>query len=302
MHNPKTAHLGLTLVIFICMTKSTKETSVSVNKGDFTVLKCPDKKGQSLIVLTWKIQTVDKLTCIISYSPDEDPFNNCSHTINVDPELGSLHINNSQLSDEGLYTCDIATGYDTLSTSTTLQVLVPPSITLKLNSNGSLDCQAHDGNPAANIFWSPATHNAETRKENQSNRMWTTISTYNVKNASETNVTCVVSHPAFAQNRSISMSKTGETFSVWVVVSVMIIVFVVIISGFFILKHRSNIRDCIRKDKQNTDSIQECSTNAQDAEEVEPYASYTHKVNTIYNSRPDISKSDKIYWTTATGS
>ncbi|KAM8976969.1 cell surface glycoprotein CD200 receptor 1-B-like [Pelodytes ibericus] len=306
------------------------ERSVSVNMGDTTVLRC-DHDQENVLLLTWKVKVRSASECIIAYDLEENTtVTYCSARLRMDNV--SLHISDTKLSDEGMYECEIASAHDILFIKIHLQVLAEPLVILSLTSDGLLECQALSGNPAASIFWIPEPSYASTTTQQQPNMTWTTRSTYSAENISLPNVTCVVSHPTFRQNKSIAMN--GKSFSMWFVLPITFLSCVLLLS--LIVWKRSNIRKCFKMDVTSTAPVNQTHCNPQTnsnstskldlrvdssstqlakaklkrsksnpgdhfggrmVEEVEPYASFTQKVNTIYNSLPELSKPDKIYWT-----
>ncbi|XP_063298266.1 cell surface glycoprotein CD200 receptor 2-like isoform X1 [Pelobates fuscus] len=288
--------LGLILIVFSVANQATY-TPLSVYIGEEAVLSCGHDPGNSLIVLNWIVELTDQPQCTISYDTEDNKTqNNCSKRIKLDNL--SLHIFDSKPIDDGFYRCEISDPTGVFSMTFTLQVLVQPSLILELNSDGHLECLALGGNPAANISWSPEPQYGNTTEKRMSNMTWATVSTYTKENISVSNMTCVISHPTFAEDKFMTMNDTDRSIPLWVVLATVIFIISTIILGWLIFWQRSNIRKCLRVDKPNTASVNQGRDNAQqNTEEVEPYASFTQKINTIYNSTPQLSKSDKIYWT-----
>ncbi|XP_018100896.2 cell surface glycoprotein CD200 receptor 1, partial [Xenopus laevis] len=172
--------------------------SVWVWAGNTTVLRCLHDPKDSLIMVTWKVPLLYNSHCSLSLSWENLTKNNCSERMRQ--ENTSLRIENTAVTDQGNYSCEIVTALGTFLTSVLLEVLVQPSVTLELNKLGVPECRAHGGNPAANMWWTPeAVGSISTNTAMQPDRSWTVTSTYTVTSNNVTQVTCLVSHPTFVQ-------------------------------------------------------------------------------------------------------
>uniref|UniRef100_L7N382 Ig-like domain-containing protein n=1 Tax=Xenopus tropicalis TaxID=8364 RepID=L7N382_XENTR len=169
-----------------------------------------------------KVQLLDNSRCILSVSRENlANYNNCSERVRQ--ENTSLRIENTTVTDQGTYTCELVTYLGTFFTSVLLEVLVQPSVTLELNKLGVPECRAHGGNPAANISWIPEG-SISTNRAMEPDRSWTVSSTYTATSSNVTQVTCIVSHPTFPQLHSTAISTAGSRLFLWVRVTVSIIV------------------------------------------------------------------------------
>ncbi|CAH2219026.1 cell surface glyco CD200 receptor 1-A-like [Pelobates cultripes] len=74
-----------------------------------------------------------------------------------------------------------------------------------INRDGSPECRAVGGNPAADISWIPESDNVTTRRGMESDNTWTVISTYSEHGISGREVKCKVSHPAFTHPQIMSV-------------------------------------------------------------------------------------------------
>uniref|UniRef100_A0A6I8QKB5 Ig-like domain-containing protein n=1 Tax=Xenopus tropicalis TaxID=8364 RepID=A0A6I8QKB5_XENTR len=179
-------------------------SDVSVPSGDTAVLECEHKvpTGDSFIMITWKAHRFYSSPCIYSFWKDKNmDFSNCTSRIKLNS--ASLRIENAAVADQGTYTCELATIHGTFISRILLQVLVQPSVTLRLNPDGVPECRAQGGNPAADISWIPAAaRSITTNTEMQSDGTWTVTSTYSAANLSMVELVCVVSHPTFPYPQS----------------------------------------------------------------------------------------------------
>ncbi|XP_068547767.1 cell surface glycoprotein CD200 receptor 1-like isoform X3 [Anas acuta] len=129
------------------------------------------------------------------YSPDRDP---------------ALRIYPVNLSDEGNYTCEIATDMGNFHFSSSLSVIVPPTVTLTSDKSRVAVCQAAAGKPAAKISWIPASNNSSEEEFKHGNGTVTRVSYIGWVNSMNTTVTCLVTHPAMNQNLSLDLSDSSS--------------------------------------------------------------------------------------------
>ncbi|OCT91337.1 cell surface glycoprotein CD200 receptor 1-A [Xenopus laevis] len=275
-------HLVVCLMLFI---SGNVATAVFVPRGETAVLEC-DKTptGDPIIMITWKVHQLDNSHCVYSNTGNKT-FSNCSNRIELNS--ASLRIYNATVTDDGNYTCQTVTAGGTFINHVVLQVIVEPSVTLILNRNSLPECRAHGGNPAANISWvSEAVGSITTKTAMQPDRNWTVTSTYTATSNNVTQITCLVSHPSFShpQNLSIFISPNkGDAYVLLVVIFAVLVILIII--GFLLFWTMSQrFRTCLSKEIKNTTVTPQDNDNEQNKEDVEPYASYTQKINTIYNS------------------
>ncbi|XP_077155487.1 cell surface glycoprotein CD200 receptor 5-like isoform X2 [Ranitomeya variabilis] len=171
---------------------------VTVRRGDPAVLQCDADPGDMLLAVIWKLRLYNS-SCVILYKIEEDntktSYSSCSTRMRSDHL--SVMINNTEISDEGTYTCEVVNDNDTVFRNFSLQVLAQPSTFLKLNSDGSPECGAIGGNPPAEISWIPNSDYIVTTKLEDLDGTWSVVSTFRKSGINGTSVTCVVSHPTF---------------------------------------------------------------------------------------------------------
>lgn len=80
-------------------------------------------------------------------------------------------------------------------------------MSLDRNSDGSLECRASGGFPAAEISWIPHSDDINITKIKDLDDTWTVISTYK---SNGDNVTCLVSHRTFVNVWSQSIVLSGK--------------------------------------------------------------------------------------------
>ncbi|KAM5180816.1 cell surface glycoprotein CD200 receptor 2-like [Mantella aurantiaca] len=171
-------------------------TVVMGRRGNSTDLRCGGDPGDQIMAVTWRIYHVYNSSCLFSYvahmKGGPQIYSTCSARITLSDV--TLTIQNTQISDRGKYTCEISNPYGTFISLFILQVLAQPSVSLCVNSDGSLECRAIGGFPAAVISWIPHSDDLSTTRIKDLNDTWTVISTHKFDGDS---VTCFVSHPTF---------------------------------------------------------------------------------------------------------
>ncbi|XP_073524636.1 cell surface glycoprotein CD200 receptor 5-like [Phyllobates terribilis] len=200
------------LALVLCCLGVFSSHVVKVRRGDPAVLQCEVDPGDTLLSVIWKLRLYNS-SCVISYKIEEDntktSYSSCSPSIRCDHL--SLTINNTEISDEGTYTCEVVNNEDTFFRIYLLEVLAEPSIFLKLNSDLSPECGAIGGRPPAEISWIPYLDDINTTKLEDLDGTWSVISTY--RNwRTEISVTCVVSHPVFANSWTGDITLSSYRF------------------------------------------------------------------------------------------
>ncbi|NXI71568.1 MO2R1 protein, partial [Anseranas semipalmata] len=174
--------------------------------GHEAVLSCPSVSKLSLLMVTWKMKS--STSCILAYRNDlnETRKLNCSERMmwkyspDSDPALRIYPVN---LSDEGNYSCEIASSMGNFLFFSSLTVIVPPTVTLTSDKNRVAVCQAAAGKPAAKISWIPASNNSTEEEAHHLNGTVTRVSYISWVNSMHPTVTCLVTHPATNQNLSL---------------------------------------------------------------------------------------------------
>ncbi|XP_063812788.1 cell surface glycoprotein CD200 receptor 1-A-like isoform X2 [Pseudophryne corroboree] len=275
----------LLLMMVVCRNIVSADTVMSVTAsariGESAVLQCHNITDQTLMSVIWKIQLQNNYTCLLSRMASDDSKSNNSCNQRIKGDNLSLTIDSALISDEGNYTCEIVTGHTgTFISVTTLHVSAEPSVTLGLSGEGSPECRAIGGYPAAVISWVPQSQDINTTRAENLDGTWTVTSVYSVMCGNVTSVTCAVSHPTFMgpQEKSISVCG-GETYSLWVLAIIPILLF---FTGYVVYWKRSQLRKCFKM-SLNTTPPQLQDGTEEDNQEFEPYAMYTQKENTIYS-------------------
>ncbi|XP_012884059.1 PREDICTED: cell surface glycoprotein CD200 receptor 1 isoform X1 [Dipodomys ordii] len=268
-------------------------TTKMVLVGEQAVLCCPLQHWEEVIVTTWEIIHTNKVPCKIAYlrSTNETVKNNCTDeqiTWNFKPDQRpDLQIDVVALIHEGYYKCEIAEPNGNYYHGYNLQVLVPPEVSLSLDKNRTAVCKAVAGKPAAQISWFPEW-GCVTETESPSNDTGTVKSTCHCSNSNVTVVTCLVSHSTGNRSLSIELpsgAQTGKSYAKYIISSIILL----IILGFICFLKSSSFRKCKSKKPDSIPVVEE--------DEMQPYASYTEKSNTLYDTAniariPQLSESE----------
>ncbi|NXY33492.1 MOR1A protein, partial [Pomatorhinus ruficollis] len=170
--------------------------------GHEAVLSCPSTSEVPLLMVTWKSSC--STCCLLSYRRDHNQTSrrNCSERITwkyspvSDPVLRIYPVN---LGDEGNYTCEIANREGNFHFSSSLTVIVPPTVTLTQDKSRVAVCQASAGKPPADISWIPASNHSSEEEFHHPNGTVTRVSYFGWPSSSFPSVTCLVTHPVMNQ-------------------------------------------------------------------------------------------------------
>ncbi|KAM9245803.1 cell surface glycoprotein CD200 receptor 1-B-like [Leptosomus discolor] len=217
---------GKTVCVFVLLTVTKVMRTVgnhreSATVGSSSVLTCPHKSNITL--LTWNISPKVGGPCTLGYRADQNKTGrtNCSDSMNWkfrpdrDP---ALEIRQVGIAHEGSYTCEVITTEGNFHKTYHLTVLVPPRLTLYCDDHGNPVCEAAGGKPAAQILWVPES-NSTPKEEGHDDGTVTVLSKFTAYSSNVTNTTCIVSHPAGNQSKSIPCHPSKNTHFLHCVIS-----------------------------------------------------------------------------------
>ncbi|KAJ8351520.1 hypothetical protein SKAU_G00229960 [Synaphobranchus kaupii] len=176
-------------------------------------------------------------------------------------------------------------------------LLVSPQISIRLDFRDGKRvavCSATGGKPAASISWRNTWNSSVTQSSTKNPDGSFTVESRLIlpHPVSAANLSCIITHPSWREGRLLPVpedKENGEKFK-WflIVISLGSISFIVaILTGFCITrKHLSKLRNCWKSKISAPPPPKE--QQPQDVEEVEPYASYVQRVNSIYNSSAEL--------------
>ncbi|KAM9710556.1 cell surface glycoprotein CD200 receptor 1 [Menidia menidia] len=253
------------------------------NLGTDGYLNCSDKTWSETMYVIWNIQVKNK-TCKISISDNGQSENTC----NDDKSLrktssghSSLHIPNFSAGDVGVYKCEAVFrgGSENYDIDVTLTVSPVISAWLEQKDNKMVAvCRAERGNPAANITWSYPGGFDSLEVEHDSEGFATVESSLELlESVKPENLSCIVKHKSWKLEKTlVPEPKQGKKSAEWLWVPVLGVIILILVGlSLLALKQMIMLRRCKQADSK--------SPPTEDVEEVEPYASYIQRVNSIYN-------------------
>ncbi|KAM7127223.1 cell surface glycoprotein CD200 receptor 1-B-like [Ciconia maguari] len=187
----------IVLLTITAATGATGNDRVTATVGNSSVLTCPPKSNITMV--TWKISPKVGGPCTLGYRADQNKTDRttCSDSMNwkFRPDWNpALEIRQVGIAHEGNYTCN---------TTYHLAVLVPPRLALYCDGHGNPVCEAAAGKPAAQVSW-VLESNSTPKEEGHDNGTVTVLSKFTAYSTNMTNTTCIVSHPAGNQSKSIA--------------------------------------------------------------------------------------------------
>ncbi|KAG7463378.1 hypothetical protein MATL_G00175950 [Megalops atlanticus] len=183
----------------------------------------------------------------------------------------------------------------------TLQInvsaFVPPQISTRLDiRDGKREavCSAAGGKPAASVSWRNTWNSNMTQSSRQnSDGSFTVEIRFILPDPVDTdNLSCIVTHPSWGEEHTMGIHLTSDQreprLFQWIIVALGSISFAVaVLAGLYITrKHLGKLRNCCKS--KISASPPPKTPQPQDVEEVEPYASYVQRVNSIYNSSAEL--------------
>ncbi|XP_029936781.1 cell surface glycoprotein CD200 receptor 1-A isoform X2 [Myripristis murdjan] len=268
---------------------------VIFNIGTDVNLTCSNKTWDEMMFTIWKIKLTSGC-CEIGFNTPGQSDNTCQKgkaLYNTSMGESYLFIPSISNSDEGVYRCESVYIGGLNAVKFNVSVRVPPKLSAWLEWQGNRRvavCSAEGGKPKASIVWmnignSSAVPVEETKKDPDG--FYSVTSRLVLPEGMDTgNLTCAVSHSSWAVGRTVTPQPRAVTHFSWVPLLIPVII-VVFLLGFvyFTRKNLMLIRHCCQS---NTPPSESKSPPTEDVEEVEPYASYTQRVNSLYNSSADL--------------
>ncbi|XP_074550739.1 cell surface glycoprotein CD200 receptor 1-A [Halichoeres trimaculatus] len=256
-------------------------------------MTCSNKTWDKILYVTWKIfLEYKKKDCLISSAHDGQSNDTCrdGKSLRNTPKSQSyLHIPNFSHEDVGVYKCQSPFKGGSDDVLINVALTVPPEISLRFMHEGNRTvavCKAEGGSPAANISWS-LDGNSSAVQRLHSPGLYTVESRLVLpEGEDEKNLSCFIRHPYWEEGKVLSEHETGHKTGriPWLHILSVVTLTVFLASLVFIAQKKLRIlRPC-----QPPVNPSSKSPPREDVEEVEPYASYVQRENTIYNSSADL--------------
>lgn len=259
------------------------------NLGENVDLRCSEKTWTETMFVTWSINLKSR-RCMIAHNSDgrnDDTCNDGKSLKNTSSAQSFLHIPSFSENDVGVYKCESIYNGGTDCYEIHVAITVKPRLSAWLerkNNKVVAVCKAEDGKPAANISWSHAGNSTPVETPSESNGFYTLESRLELLEGTDPeNVSCVVSHRYWNQNQ-IVMPKSKSGDASWMIILTVGLMVVFLAGSALIFAHKKLM---LRREQQSKSSPPK-SPPMEDIEEVQPYASYVQRVNSIYNSSADL--------------
>nr|XP_046217106.1 cell surface glycoprotein CD200 receptor 1-A isoform X1 [Oncorhynchus gorbuscha] len=265
--------------------------------GHEVILTCCNKTWSEMIYTIWKIDRGGTV-CQISSGVNDQPLDSCNDgkvMLNTTSGESYLRIPEFSISDEGFYYCESVYRGGSNSANIKVSVIVaPPTVSAWLEWEGSKRvavCLAEGGKPAASISWRN-TWNSTSTTAGTIKTIQNQDGSYSVERRLVLpdvipmgNLTCDVRHPSWVEVHTVTLPIPKAASIPWlhVIISVVTISVIMATLGglYFTQKHLCRISPA-------TPSESKAPQSQDYVEEVEPYASYVQRVNSIYNSSADL--------------
>ncbi|CAI5655799.1 unnamed protein product [Oreochromis niloticus] len=250
------------------------------SNGSDANLTCSNKMWNETFYVIWKIKLINK-TCEInfdSYGRNSDTCNDGKSLRNTSSAQPYLHIPKFSEDDVGIYTCEFAYRGGSTNCEIHVKIIVTPEIKAWIDHKDNTMvavCRAENGNPAASISWNYA-QNSSVEQLPGINGLFTVESRLELpEDMDPKNLSCIISHQNLNKTVLLEFQK-GKADSLWLYALIpgIIISFVAGVLFSVVMKRRQH---------QQSDTSSSKSPPIEDVEEVEPYASYVQRVNSIYN-------------------
>ncbi|KAF4086826.1 hypothetical protein AMELA_G00088840 [Ameiurus melas] len=291
-----------------CTTSTNEKLSVfrneSVELGKTVTLNCTNTKiaWRDIIFVIWKICLQDK-QCIIAVAKNDSDHDTCQDGkkfANTSEETYHLIIPNFSVKDEGNYICDISYQSGGWLEMISVSAFARPTLSGWLeyeHGHPVAVCEA-TGQPTASIYWeTPWNLSSPTTQASGTTGQGSTVISrlYLPRHTPYRNLTCVVTASDLKHTKTRFSNFTFKDVHVkWPIVLVGVCAtcsIVAILTGLYIM--RKNLiplsifrKICCKPDipAPNDEKPQQ----PYDPEELQPYASYVQRVNSIYNSSAEL--------------
>ncbi|XP_060732973.1 cell surface glycoprotein CD200 receptor 1 isoform X1 [Tachysurus vachellii] len=285
--------------------KLTVYRNIYVELGTTVTLTCTNTTitWHDMIFVIWKIKLRDK-ECTIAVAKNDSAHDTCldgKKQNNTADGMYHLIIPNFSIQDEGKYTCD--TSYQSGGTieEVTVSGRARPQLTgwLEYEQGQTVAVCEATGKPAATIQWKTPWNSTFVlgKASENTGQLSTVVNRLHLpQHASYENLTCVATA---SDLKNISTQFSNFTFrdahSQWPIIFVCVLAAVLIafsLTGLYLcsnFKLLSIFRKlCCKPEMPVTN--EEKPQQPYDPEELQPYASYVQRVNSIYNSSADLFK------------
>ncbi|XP_042282281.1 cell surface glycoprotein CD200 receptor 1-A isoform X2 [Thunnus maccoyii] len=259
--------------------------NASFNLGSDVNLTCSNESRSEIMFVLWKIELKYK-DCRIAHSNDGQSEDSCNDGKSLEntPTI-YLHIPNFSNDDVGTYQCETVYTGGADAHMINVDIIAPPSISAWLERKGNKTvavCKAESGKPAANISWSHLENSSSSKTWLGSDGFFIVESRLELpENMDPKNLSCTIRHQSWEGEKTLVPKFTKDSHFTLICILTVVISIAVLAGILFLAQKKLTILRC---SKQADTSPSKPLPTAEDVEEVEPYASYVQRVNSIYNS------------------
>ncbi|XP_060786407.1 cell surface glycoprotein CD200 receptor 1-A-like isoform X2 [Neoarius graeffei] len=290
----------------ICLTRSLASVcrNESVELGTTVTLKCTNTKiaWNDMIFVIWRINLQNKncLMAVAKNDPDHDRCNDGKKQTHTADGTHHLIIPNFSIQDEGNYTCDFSYQSGGSIEIITVSAWARPNVSgwLEYEHGHTVAVCEATSKQQASIQWetpwnlsAPITQVSETPGQ-----LSTVISRLHLpQHASHRNLTCVATANDFKRFKTRFSNFTFRDVHVeWLIIFAVVFAIcstVALLTGLYIMRRNLILLSVFRKICCKPDTPATNDEKPQqpcDPDELQPYASYVQRVNSIYNSSAEL--------------
>ncbi|XP_051564512.1 cell surface glycoprotein CD200 receptor 1-A isoform X2 [Myxocyprinus asiaticus] len=301
MTNNRTLTMVVLLSIFVARSHTRVFKAETFMEGNNVTLKCGDAKVKwnELIFITWNL-SLQSRKCFVGMllSKPESTCNDGKMLLNSSNRV-SLFIPKISKDDEGSYSCDISYSAGTYAETVNVSVGVPNLVSKLEFKNGQwyAVCEAKYEQSVPTLRWEPALNffnKTSNIIKGDMTFVKNRVNLLNVVNVSS--LTCVATNGTWQQNITLDLTKLvlSDPKFPWEIIAIAVssVCFIIVsLAVVYVLRRKFNNLSALKtlccKSKISTPA-EDKPTQAPDVEEVEPYASYIQRVNSIYNSSAEL--------------
>ncbi|XP_077072872.1 cell surface glycoprotein CD200 receptor 1 isoform X2 [Siphateles boraxobius] len=304
MANSKTLTVVVLLSIFLARSHTRDFKEQIFVEGSNVTLWCDnsvtDVKWNELIFIVWNISMQGR-KCYLGLSPKLDDTCNDGKSLFNTSNGVSLFIPKISMEDEGIYSCDLSYKAGSIAVNASVSVTRLKTYLAIENGQRIAVCEASYKQLEPTLHWEPALHfsfkNPSVKNVNTSlieNRV------YLPDDVTISNLICVASYPSVSgslqQKSTLQIATQGKkprTYP-WEIIAISsgsVVLFILVSLVMVFLQRRklniSSLKMLCCKSKISPPA-EDKPPQPIDVEEVEPYASYIQRENSIYNSSAEL--------------
>ncbi|XP_039539568.1 cell surface glycoprotein CD200 receptor 1-A isoform X2 [Pimephales promelas] len=302
MANSKTLTVVVLLSIFLTRSHTRDFKEQIFVEGSDVSLWCAnnvtDVKLNELIFIVWNISMQGKKCYLGSETKLDNTCNDGKRLYNTSNGV-SLFIPKISMEDEGFYYCDLSIKGGSKSVNVSVSVIrLKTRLDIEHGQRIAV-CEATYKKTKPTLHWEPAMNFSFIHKQ-MDNFLIIESRVHLPDNVTISNLTCVASYPSVSgslrQKSTLDITTRGKEtrISTWEIIGISLgSVFLILASlaAAYLLcrkrKHISSLKMLCCKSKISPPA-EDKPPQPTNVEEVEPYASYIQRVNSIYNSSAEL--------------